>query len=99
MKKSSDKFSLIEKCNEVSTMMKSLSHPVRIKILCQIANSDKTVCELAEFCEISQSAMSQFLGRMRDEGILNSRKERTTVYYQICNLKVQQLMQAICKIF
>lgn len=99
MNKNHGKTYFIEKCDEVSKMMKSLSHPVRLKILCQIATSDKTVCELAEFCAVSQSAMSQFLSRMRDEGIIDSRKERTTVYYQICNTKVQQLMQAICKIF
>jgi len=90
---------LIEKCDEVSRMMKSLSHPVRLKILSQIATSDKTVCELAEFCEISQSAMSQFLSRMRGEGLIDSKKNRTTVYYKICNIKVHKLMLAINKIF
>lgn len=99
MNKNSGKIFCIEKCDEVSKMMKSLSHPVRLKILCQIASTEKTVCELAEFCNVSQSAMSQFLGRMRDEGIIDSKKERTTVYYQICNTKVQQLMHALCKIF
>ena len=80
-------------------MMKSLSHPVRLKILSQIAHSDKTVCELAEFCNISQSAMSQFLSRMREEGLIDSKKERTTVYYKVCNIKVHKLMLAINKIF
>jgi DNA-binding transcriptional ArsR family regulator len=90
---------VIEKCDDVSKMMKSLSHPVRLKILCQITSSDKTVCELAEFCEVSQSAMSQFLGRMREEGIIDSRKESTSVYYKICNSKVHKLMKAIYKIY
>ena len=93
------KAEFIGKCDEVSRMMKSLSHPVRLKILCQITNADKTVCQLAEFCEISQSAMSQFLSRMREEGIIDSKKQGTTVYYKICNAKIQKLMLAITKIF
>lgn len=99
MNKDIAKNKVIEKCDEVSKMMKSLSHPVRLKILCQIASSDKTVCELAQFCEVSQSAMSQFLGRMREEGIIDSQKDSTAVYYKICNSKVLKLMKAIYKIY
>jgi DNA-binding transcriptional ArsR family regulator len=55
---------MIQKCDEVSSVMKSLSHPVRLKILCQLVDREMTVGELTEFCDISQSAMSQFLIRM-----------------------------------
>jgi ArsR family transcriptional regulator, virulence genes transcriptional regulator len=90
---------ILEKCNEVSKILKSLSHPVRLKILCQIFNADKTVCELAKFCKISQSSMSQFLGRMRAEGVIDFTKNGTTVYYRICNPKIYKMMQAIYKIY
>ena len=99
MDMSRSKFVFINKCDEVSKLLKSLSHPVRLKVLCQIKDSDKTVCELAELCNISQSAMSQFLSRMRAEGIIDYKKERTSVYYKISNPKVHELMQAIYRIY
>lgn len=93
------KHALLDKCEQVSRILKSLSHPVRLKILCQITNADKTVGDLAEFCSISQSSMSQFLHRMYDEGIIKPHKKGTTVYYKICNPKIHRLMQALHKIY
>lgn len=90
---------ILTKCDKLSVIMKSLSNPNRLKILCLIGHSNKTVCELAEFCNTSQSAMSQLLLRMSKENIINSRKEGTTVYYKICDPKIYKVMQAIYKIY
>jgi DNA-binding transcriptional ArsR family regulator len=40
---------ILQKCDEVSQVLKSLSHPVRLKVLCQVLESEKTVNELIEF--------------------------------------------------
>jgi DNA-binding transcriptional ArsR family regulator len=90
---------ILEKCNEVSSVLKALSHPVRLKILCQVMEGEKTVGELTEFCEISQSAMSQFLTRMKDEGVLTSRKHGTFVYHGLADPKLKKLMKAIKDIY
>ena len=55
--KAMDLDTLFEKCDEVSLILKSLSHPVRLKVLCQLMDEEKSVNELTEFCGISQSAM------------------------------------------
>lgn len=86
---------LLRKCEEVSQVMKSLSHPVRLKILCCLMDKERGVNELAEFCEVSQSAMSQFLKRMKAEGMLSARKEQTFVYYSLSNKKLGQLLHAV----
>jgi DNA-binding transcriptional ArsR family regulator len=90
---------ILEKCDEVSQALKSLAHPVRLKVLCQILEGDKTVNELTEFCEIPQSAMSQFLIRMKNEGVLESRKEGTRVFYQLADLKTKKLLKSIKEIY
>ena len=90
---------ILGKCDEVSGILKSLSHPVRLKVLCQVIDQERTVNELTEFCDISQSAMSQFLNRMRNEGILNSRKDGTYVYYGIQDPKLVKLLRAIKEIY
>ena len=90
---------ILEKCGEVSQALKSLAHPVRLKVLCQILDSEKTVNELTEFCEIPQSAMSQFLARMKSEGVLTSRKEGTRVYYDLADPKIKKLLKSIKEIY
>ena len=83
----------------MSQVLKSLSHPVRLKILCQVVEGDKTVSELTEFCQISQSAMSQFLGRLKSEGILVSRREGHHVFYQVSDEKLFKLLRALKDIY
>jgi DNA-binding transcriptional ArsR family regulator len=72
---------------------------VRLKILCQIMERERSVNELTEFCEISQSAMSQVLSRMKTEGMVVSRREHNFVYYSVADKKVLKLLQAIKEIY
>jgi len=54
---------------------------------------------LTDFCEITQSAMSQFLLRMKREGLLRSRRERQFVYYRIAESKLVNLLKAMKEIY
>jgi DNA-binding transcriptional ArsR family regulator len=90
---------IIEKCDEVSAVLKSLSHPVRLKVLCRVLDGESSVNELTEFCGIAQSAMSQFLIRMRGEGLLESRKEGTHVFYRIADSRTKKLLRSIKEIY
>lgn len=99
MVKSDLSVAILSKCESVSQVLKSLSHPVRLKVLCQVIEQEKTVSELTEFCEVSQSAMSQFLGRMKEEGILECRREWNQVYYRISDPKLVRLLRALKEIY
>lgn len=90
---------IVQQCENVSGVIKSLAHPVRLKILCQLIEGEKTVNELTEFCDISQSAMSQFLGRMKSENMLKSRREGHFVYYSVSDAKLVRLLKAIKEIY
>ena len=90
---------LLKQCDTVSQLLKSLSHPVRLKILCQLIERERTVNELTEFCEISQSAMSQFLGRMKQEGVVDSRREQNFMYYRVTDPSLVKLLRAIKEIY
>jgi len=90
---------LLKKCEEVSLVMKSLSHPVRLKILCSVMEGERGVNDLAEFCDVSQSAMSQFLKRMKSEGVLQCRREHNFVYYSIADKKLLRFLEAVKEIY
>jgi len=90
---------LIEKCEEVAGLLKYLSHPQRLILLCKIAESDKTVGELQEICGMSQSLTSQFLAKMKAEGLIASEKEGKFVTYRIADARVSKLIHSLSGIF
>jgi len=86
-------------CEEVCLILKSLSHPQRLMIMSHLVSGEKTVSELIDRCEISQSQISQFLTRMRAEGLLTCRREGKFQYYSAADDRVLQLMQAIQNVY
>jgi ArsR family transcriptional regulator, virulence genes transcriptional regulator len=90
---------LARQANEVSAILKQLAHPDRLKVLCSLLEKEKTVGELVEYAGASQSWVSQFLSRMKLEGLVESRKEGTSVHYRIADPRLRTLMQAIYRTY
>ncbi len=86
-------------CVETSKLLKSLAHPQRLQILCHLSQKKLTVGELEKFCKASQSAVSQFLSRMKAEGLVTSERDGQFVYYRITDVRVLKLIRALHKIF
>lgn len=84
---------------EVAALLKQLSHPQRLLILCSMADGEKAVGEIEEACGASQSAVSQFLKGMRLEGIIKSRREGKQVFYKIVDKRTLELIRALYQIF
>ena len=90
---------LTARCTEVATILKSLANPDRLKLMCALWDGEKTVGELEVYADVSQSLASQFLRRLKLEGIVSSRKEGVFVYYQIADDRVRELVQSLYVIF
>ncbi len=88
-----------QKCNSVARVLKALAHPQRLLILCTLASGEKTVGDIEAACKASQSAVSQFLNRMRLEGLVSADKRGSFVYYEIVDPQVNQLIQSLYKIY
>lgn len=82
-------------CEEVAQILKALSHPQRLLILGHLLNGEKTVGELEEVGDISQSQLSQFLVRMKLEGLIDSRKEGRYQHYFVADERLKHLMAVI----
>ena len=86
----------IEKsCVLVSRILKALSHPQRLLIMGHLLGGEKTVSQLVDLCDLSQSQMSQFLTRMKSEGLVDCRREGKFQYYQVADERLLHLMKAI----
>lgn len=90
---------IIEKSPEVSRIMNILSHEKRLSILCMLSDGPKNISELTKNLDISQSLVSQFTLKMRDQGILSSEKKWKEVYYTLDDQKIAQLLVALKKIY
>ena len=84
---------LADQADEVARLLKLLGNANRLRILCQLVEGpDKSVNCLAETLNISQSALSQHLARMRDDGLVQGRRDAQTIYYSLSNTNAEQLL-------
>ena len=90
---------MIRKSEEVAALLKQISHPQRLLILCSLSESEKSVSEIEAACGASQSAVSQFLKSMRQDDLISSRREGKKIYYKIIDKKALQLIRSIYQIF
>ncbi|MBX9809606.1 metalloregulator ArsR/SmtB family transcription factor [Candidatus Gracilibacteria bacterium] len=84
---------------QVADTLKLLAHPKRLLILCKLSLGPKTVGDLEKECFISQSQLSQFLAKMKDEKIVTSEKKGLYVTYQISNSQVQSILDSLASIY
>jgi ArsR family transcriptional regulator len=90
---------ILDHCDQVCLALKALSHPARLQVLWHLSENEKTVTELVDLCKTSQSAMSQFLTRLKHEELITSRKEGTFVYHGLKDTKLKQLLKVIKEIY
>lgn len=91
-----------ENLNHAIGLLKLLSHPVRLSILCNLVhNGEMSVGEIveAEGGAAGRSQISQFLAKMRAEGLVTTRKEAQSVYYTIKSPHARKLVQSLYDIY
>lgn len=90
---------LCERATEVAAFLKVVANEQRLLLLCHLREGEASVGELVGLCDLSQSSVSQHLARMRDAGLVQTRRENTTIFYRIADTRVQALMAFLCDQF
>lgn len=70
-----------------------LGHPVRVRILDLLRDGERTVGDLQNELQMDSSGTSQHLGVLRKHGILDGRREGTSVYYTVRDPRIFQLLE------
>ncbi|MBS7737216.1 winged helix-turn-helix transcriptional regulator [Chelatococcus composti] len=86
---------MIPAASRAAELMRSLSHPQRLLVLCALGREEKSVAELRQQLGIDQVPMSQQLMRLRADGLVEARREGTTVYYRITRPEVLSVVEAL----
>lgn len=88
-----------EKAMKVAEFMKCFGSPHRLMILCHLAQESKNVSELIELTGIPQTSMSQHLKKLKDEGLIDHKRDHRLLIYSITNKDVLKIMDAIHDIY
>ena len=84
---------------EAAALLKSLAHPARLLVLCRLVEGEATVTALQSEGSLSMSALSQHLAKMRDEGIVATRRESQTIWYRIADPRIEQLFATLYELY
>jgi DNA-binding transcriptional ArsR family regulator len=76
-------------------LMKVLSNPDRLLLLCELAQGERNVGELEEALGIVQPTLSQQLGVLRQEGLVTTRRDGKNIYYAMASDPAMAVMQVL----
>jgi ArsR family transcriptional regulator len=84
---------------DAARLLRALANQRRLMILCQLARGECSVGDLQPHVELSQSALSQHLAVLREEGIVATRREGQTIWYRIADPAAAKVVATLAEIF
>ena len=89
------KLTKFENLQEAAECLRTLAHPVRLRMVQLMLQGEHTVGELAEACEIPSHVGSEHLRMMQHCGFLTRRRDGRRIYYQVAEPALERLMGCI----
>lgn len=90
---------LHQNADAASQLLKSLSHPGRLLLLCQLSLAEASVTDLEKKTGLHQPSLSQQLGILRQQGLIGSRRDGKHVFYRITDPKAKPLLETLYQLF
>jgi DNA-binding transcriptional ArsR family regulator len=84
---------------DASRLLKALANEKRLMILCLLADGERTVGELNALLDLSQSALSQHLAVLREDGMVRTRREAQNVVYSLAQGPAQQVIDVLHSVY
>lgn len=84
---------------EATALLKALSNEHRLMILCQLGSGELQVSDLQTRIGLSQSALSQHLARLREERLVQTRRDGVSIFYRIADPAVLRVIGVLAEIY
>ena len=95
-----DHVSMQARASEAADLLKVLGNPQRLRLLCLLVGQEMAVGQLNEqLLELSQSALSQHLARLREQGLVRTRRESQTIWYSLEDGPAQEVIATLYGIY
>lgn len=84
---------------EAAAFLTLMGNEKRLAIMSNLIDSELSVGAIADKVDLSQSALSQHLAKLRAFGLVNTRRDRQTIYYSCQSEAVRRLLCLISQIY
>ncbi|MFZ1815823.1 MAG: metalloregulator ArsR/SmtB family transcription factor [Rhizobiaceae bacterium] len=86
---------MMQNAEKTTDYLKSLSHPVRLIILCRLAEGDANVSELENLVGVPQAAVSKQLARLREDKLVRVKREGRTMIYSLTGESTRTVIRTL----
>ena len=84
---------------KAADMLRLLSHEARLAVLCELVMGERSAGALVESSGLSQSALSQHLAKLREDGLVSTRREGQTIFYALADRKAARLVEVLHELY
>ena len=84
---------------DASRLLKALANDKRLMLLCLLVDGESSVGDLNARVDLSQSALSQHLAVLREDGLVNTRREAQTIYYSLAPGPAERIIATLHQIY
>ncbi len=88
-----------ESAGRAADLLRVLGNEKRLMVLCQLADGELSVGEILARIDLSQSALSQHLAVLREQGIVATRRQAQTIFYRIEDHAALRVIQTLAELF
>jgi DNA-binding transcriptional ArsR family regulator len=84
---------------DAAQLLKAMANEKRLMILCMLAGGEQAVSDINAGLDLSQSALSQHLAVLREEGLVQTRRSAQTIFYSLSPGPVQEIIGVLHRIY
>lgn len=88
-----------EAADSACALLKAIGNRDRLMLLCQMIDGEKSVGEFEELLDIRQPTLSQQLGVLRSEGVVETRRDGKRIYYRLASREAETLLSTLYGLF
>lgn len=90
---------LAANAGQAEAFLKSIASRHRLMVLCSLLDGEQSAGDLADRTGLTQSNLSRHLALLREEGLVDTRREGTTIHYRIASARVRPLLELLYREF
>lgn len=88
-----------ENAESAERLLGMLANRHRLLVLCSLIENECSVGELLAKSTLGQSALSQHLAKLRDAGMVTTRRDGQVIYYRLTDRNARKLIEALCALY
>lgn len=85
--------------DSISPLLKALANPRRIEVVRCLMNRELSVNQMLDEIDLSQSALSQHLAKLRDGGVVKTRRSSQRIYYQLAEGRIAKFVELLDRLY